>query len=121
MDQFNGARIEPGAGHLRKIPPLLVAVSAKLNLWQIDTGLFCRKENRPGAFKLERERQFAGEHIDRAQRQNAQPGPLKSVRHIADPIKHLVDSAVAARSDHRFKPFMHGFCSQSPGITGGRC
>ena len=64
--------------------------------------------------------QFAGEDIDRPQRQHRKPRPLESLRHIPDAVKHFVHGPVAARSDHHLEPFPDRLRGQPARVSRGR-
>jgi hypothetical protein len=63
--------------------------------------------------------QLAGKDVDCAERQDAEAGTVKSVRHVAEAVEDFVEGAVAAGGHDGFEAFADGFGSEPAGIAGG--
>src|SRR6185503_10898812 len=97
MHQFNRARIQSRPGELREVTTRARSSESVFDIWQIDASFASLSNRLPRRFKFQRDGQFAGKHIDGAQRQYSEAGALKSLRLVADAIEHLVQSAITAR------------------------
>ena len=119
VHQFDGARVQTGAGHLREISAVGSSRSREFCLRQVDGYLTSLLNDFPRRLQIGRQLKFLREHVDSAQRQHAEASAGKTVRLVADPVQDFVDRAVPARRHDGVKTFAHGLRSQRPAFAGG--
>jgi hypothetical protein len=73
----------------------------------------------PGRLEFDGNTEFTREDVHGSEWQDAEPGTLKTIGNITNAIQHLVQCAVATRSDHDFETLAYGFCSQPARIADG--
>jgi hypothetical protein len=73
----------------------------------------------PGRLEFDGNTEFTRKDVHGSQRQDAEPGTLKTIGNIANAIQHFVQCAVATRGDHDFETPTYGVCGQPARIADG--
>ena len=117
--QFNGARIQSRAGQLRKKTAFAFSVHAEISSRQVHPDFASAPNNGPRGGGREGNTQLAREDIDRAEREDAQTGALKTVRRIAEAVEYFIERAIASRRNHQLETFRNGLSREASAIAGG--
>ncbi len=94
--------VQPCACHLDEATLHLAVGRLHPSQGEIDGARAAKSDRLPGALGGERDAQFAGEHVHRAERQDAELHLAKSVALLCQAVDNLVDRAVAAGGDDGF-------------------
>ena len=96
---------------------LAVSVGGKLRPAQVHGQFASRLERAGRAGQIARQAQFAGEDIDGAQREDAQPDGGQGLGNIGDAVDHFVGGAVAAGGNNGAEAIARGLGGQLAGIA----
>ena len=110
--------VQPGAGHLDEVTLLLAVDRLHPGQGEIDGSRLAKLDRLPSALGGERDAQFAGEHIHRAERQDAELHLAKPVAFLGQAVDNLVDRAVAAGGDDGFVAVADGLCGEGSRASG---
>src|SRR6185369_4208685 len=109
VHQFHRVCVESRAGQLDEPTLLRIASGSKFHPRQIDGGFAPAPNHRPRAVQVQRHADFTRKDVDGAERKDPPPRASKTLRLVADPIEHLVQSAIASGGDNDLKALAHRF------------
>ena len=119
IDEFDGAGVPAKAGHLGEEARGGLASQLKFNLRKIDNEFAGGVKDFAGGGEIGGDTEFAGEDVDRPERQDAEAHAREGIRNVADAIEDFVHRAIAAGTDDEFEAFADGFSSECAGVAGG--